>query len=305
MDIPQLLAPDEAETLSPIFYPRLSRTRSRTPPKRRNKWEDGCGESQNLASDNSAATPSTNSSAPAHSPMTCPMIPTMMPGLLPSMQPMPSHGVPLNMQHVNVNNMLGLGPDGYRRRIYIGSLDYSIDESEIIHLFSSFGRVTNVEMPREGTPPRSKGFCFLEYSDPESAEKALQNMNEYPLHGRKMRVGRPTSQTPGRPMTQPFLLGAMQPLLVPIVMSLDGQPIGMPFAASSYKRLFVRNVPKVFTHSHLNELFSVFGKVLDGQLIVDAKTGTQIAYVEMSTIEEANNAKTCMDGKEMIGHALQ
>uniref|UniRef100_A0A0G4F277 RRM domain-containing protein n=1 Tax=Chromera velia CCMP2878 TaxID=1169474 RepID=A0A0G4F277_9ALVE len=69
-----------------------------------------------------------------------------------------------------------------RCRIYVGSLDYSLTESDIRQVFQAFGTIINVEMPKEGG--RSKGFCFIEYTVPEAAEMAIQAMQGFQLKNR-------------------------------------------------------------------------------------------------------------------------
>merc|ERR1719273_2041127 len=63
------------------------------------------------------------------------------------------------------------------RRIYVGSLDYDLTEDQVRIPFSSFGTITNIDMPKEAGTLRSKGFCFIEYTTKDSAEAALSTMN--------------------------------------------------------------------------------------------------------------------------------
>jgi len=65
------------------------------------------------------------------------------------------------------------------------SIHYDIKESDIVALFSSFGKITKSEMSMDSSTGRSKGFCFLEYADIASAD-AAQAMNGFELAGRKV-----------------------------------------------------------------------------------------------------------------------
>eukprot|EP01041_Mallomonas_annulata_P002994 gene2994-5870_t len=76
-------------------------------------------------------------------------------------------------------------------RIYVGSLHYDLPEASIRALFSSFGNITGVELSKEPGSNRSKGFCFIEFDNPSSAEAAVLTMNGFELAGRKIKVGRP------------------------------------------------------------------------------------------------------------------
>ncbi|KAK6587688.1 Ro ribonucleoprotein-binding 1 [Cryptosporidium xiaoi] len=108
-----------------------------------------------------------------------------------------SNNSAMNSGHSNSVNHSGSGGGHSSRqsnqiaRIYVGSLDYSLNEADLKQVFGSFGPIINIDMPREGN--RSKGFCFIEYTTQESAEMALATMNRFVLKGRPIRVGRPTN----------------------------------------------------------------------------------------------------------------
>lgn len=108
-----------------------------------------------------------------------------------------------------------------RPRIYVGSLDYSISEREVMQMFSTFGKVISIDMPREGTPPRSKGFCFVEFAEQKAAELALACMKDFVLGSRKIRVGRPTAQN--NPSARLVPVGRAPTAGVPAAMPVPGQ----------------------------------------------------------------------------------
>ena len=67
---------------------------------------------------------------------------------------------------------------------------------------------------------RSKGFCFLEFSDPACAE-AAQAMDGFELAGRKIKVGRPVHGTGA--VAQPIQPASLIPGL-----GLAGLPVALP-----------------------------------------------------------------------------
>lgn len=68
------------------------------------------------------------------------------------------------------------------------------------------------------------------------------------------------------------------------------------------KRLYVGNLPLEMTEDDVHELFSAHGQVLSAKLILYPDTGIsrQIAFVSMSSEEEAKNAIAKLD-KSKIG----
>jgi len=70
-------------------------------------------------------------------------------------------------------------------RIYVGALHYELSQENIKALFSAFGNITKLDLSREPGTTRSKGFCFIEYDNPASAEAAMA-LNGFELAGRNV-----------------------------------------------------------------------------------------------------------------------
>uniref|UniRef100_A0A7S1L869 RRM domain-containing protein n=1 Tax=Alexandrium catenella TaxID=2925 RepID=A0A7S1L869_ALECA len=79
-------------------------------------------------------------------------------------------------------------------QVYVGNLDPFIGEQEILQIFSAFGTVVSIDMPKEGSPPRSRGYCFVEYLDLAMADKAIASLQDFTLGGQKLKVGRSTKK---------------------------------------------------------------------------------------------------------------
>lgn len=74
-----------------------------------------------------------------------------------------------------------------QNKLYVGSLPYSVTESQIKDLFAPYGEISEVVLIKDKETGRSKGFAFVTFASPESAEKALeQNGKEY--EGRALKV---------------------------------------------------------------------------------------------------------------------
>ncbi|AFZ81363.1 RNA recognition motif domain-containing protein [Theileria equi strain WA] len=86
-------------------------------------------------------------------------------------------------------------PDSQQCRIYIGSLDPDVKEEDIRTIFSSFGEITCIEMPRDPSTNKSKGYCFVEYRKKESADVAIVSMQGFQIKGRPIKLGKPNAAT--------------------------------------------------------------------------------------------------------------
>ena len=81
---------------------------------------------------------------------------------------------------------INIGPDqSLAKRIYVGSLHYEIGQAEIMALFSCFGTITKCDLSHDPITGRSKGFCFVEFSDISAAQAALA-MDGFEIANRKV-----------------------------------------------------------------------------------------------------------------------
>ena len=72
--------------------------------------------------------------------------------------------------------------------IYVGNLPYTATEDELRTAFSAFGNVNSVNLIIDRDTGRSKGYGFVEMSDPEDAKKALSELDGSIVGGRTLRV---------------------------------------------------------------------------------------------------------------------
>ncbi len=81
--------------------------------------------------------------------------------------------------------------------IYVGNLAYETGEEDLRNAFSAFGQVESVSVIKDKITGRSKGFGFVTMPVQEEAEKAINNMNEKSLQGRRIRVNEARPKTEG------------------------------------------------------------------------------------------------------------
>ncbi|MGD9774881.1 RNA recognition motif domain-containing protein [Diaphorobacter sp.] len=79
-------------------------------------------------------------------------------------------------------------------KLYVGNLSYSVRDDDLQQQFSSYGHVQSAKVMMERDTGRSKGFGFVEMSNGQEAEAAIQG-----LHGRNM-GGRDLTVNIARPM---------------------------------------------------------------------------------------------------------
>jgi len=75
-----------------------------------------------------------------------------------------------------------------KKKLFIGNLPWSIDNDQLNEIFSKFGTIVEAVVITERHSGRSKGFGFVEYETEEAAQKAIDELNEKEVDGRKIFV---------------------------------------------------------------------------------------------------------------------
>ena len=73
-------------------------------------------------------------------------------------------------------------------KLYVGNMNYRTTEEGLRAHFSPFGDILSVNIIFDRQTGQSKGFGFVEMETPESAQAAIDALNEQELDGRRLRV---------------------------------------------------------------------------------------------------------------------
>jgi RNA-binding motif X-linked protein 2 len=72
--------------------------------------------------------------------------------------------------------------------IFAGGLPRDLTEGDVISIFSQYGEIMNINMPRDKETGKPKGFAFLMYEDQRSTILAVDNLNGANILERTIRV---------------------------------------------------------------------------------------------------------------------
>jgi RNA recognition motif-containing protein len=93
-------------------------------------------------------------------------------------------------------------------KLFVGNIPYATNEQDLRELFGrSGGKVASVRVITDFETGRSKGYAFVEMASPEEAQKAIQELNDVSLDGRKIVV----SEARPRPSAGPRRGGGPPP----------------------------------------------------------------------------------------------
>ena len=74
------------------------------------------------------------------------------------------------------------------KKLYVGNLTYSVNESDLEALFSEFGTVQSAQIIVDRDTNRSKGFGFVEMGSDAEAQAAIDGLHDQEHNGRRLTV---------------------------------------------------------------------------------------------------------------------
>jgi len=74
------------------------------------------------------------------------------------------------------------------QELFVGNLDYNIDNAQLKKIFQEAGEVQRVEVIADRESGRSKGFGFVEMKEEQGVQAALKKLNQKEIAGRKLAV---------------------------------------------------------------------------------------------------------------------
>ena len=84
-------------------------------------------------------------------------------------------------------------------KIYVGNLSFNMSDESLRNVFSTFGEIEEATVIRDKFSGRSKGFGFVTFKDDAAGKKAISEMNEKDVEGRKVTVSEAKPMDPDRP----------------------------------------------------------------------------------------------------------
>uniref|UniRef100_A0A6A7G255 Poly(U)-binding-splicing factor half pint-like isoform X3 n=1 Tax=Hirondellea gigas TaxID=1518452 RepID=A0A6A7G255_9CRUS len=97
-------------------------------------------------------------------------------------------GRPSNMPQAVIDEIMEEA--NHYNRIYVASVHMDLTENDIKSVFEAFGKIRMCMLTPAPSPGKHKGYGFIEYDAPQSAQEAIASMNLFDLGGQHLRVGR-------------------------------------------------------------------------------------------------------------------
>ncbi|XP_022766117.1 polyadenylate-binding protein 7-like [Durio zibethinus] len=160
--------------------------------------------------------------------------------------------------------------------VFVKNLSDSIDNVGLQELFSKFGNVTSCKVAtfEDG---KSKGYGFVQFESEESANAAIEKLNDTTIGHKQIYVGK-------------FMKKSDRVLPSPDV---------------KYTNLYIKNLDPDITEELLQEKFSAFGKIASLVIAKDEnKASRGFGFVNFDSPDDAKRAMELMNGSQLGSKVL-
>ena len=74
--------------------------------------------------------------------------------------------------------------------IYVGNLDYGLEQEDLVEVFSEYGDVQRVHVPTDRETGRVRGFAFVEMESEANEDKAIEALDGAEWLNRQLKVNK-------------------------------------------------------------------------------------------------------------------
>ena len=147
--------------------------------------------------------------------------------------------------------------DGNRTNLIVNYLPQTLTDQEFRQMFVAIGQVRASKIIRDKATGYSYGFGFVDYMNPEDAEKAIHELNGMPVQNKTIKVAFSRNHDEAK--------GA---------------------------NLYIRNLPRDWNTDQLKEMFEISGAVVNCRILTDQFTGLSkgVGFVLFDKKNEADDA---------------
>ncbi|XP_031683317.1 ELAV-like protein 3 isoform X10 [Oncorhynchus kisutch] len=162
--------------------------------------------------------------------------------------------------------------DDSKTNLIVNYLPQNMTQEEFKSLFGSIGEIESCKLVRDKITGQSLGYGFVNYVDPNDADKAINTLNGLKLQTKTIKVSyaRPSS------------------------------------ASIRDANLYVSGLPKTMTQKDMEQLFSQYGRIITSRILVDQVTAgisRGVGFIRFDKRNEAEEAIKGLNGQKPLGAA--
>lgn len=164
--------------------------------------------------------------------------------------------------------------------VYVKNFPDTISEEKLREIFEEYGPITSYRIMFDENG-KSRGFGFVAFEDPETAEVACNEMNGKEMEGKTLYVGRAQK----RAERQMELKRKFEVLKMERMTRYQGV------------NLYVKNLDDTIEDERLRKEFQPYGTITSAKVMIEEGRSKGFGFVCFSSPEEATKAVTEMNGR--------
>lgn len=171
--------------------------------------------------------------------------------------------------------------------VYIKNFGDDLDDEKLRSLFEVYGKITSHRVMIDDTC-KSKGFGFVSFEEAESAEHAVDELNNKEWNNRILYVGRAQKKAERQAeLKRKFEMMKMERM-------------------NRYQgvNLYVKNLDDTIDDERLRKEFTPFGTITSAKVMLEDGRSKGFGFVCFSSPEEATKAVTEMNGRIIVSKPL-
>ncbi|EEB09242.1 mRNA export shuttling protein [Schizosaccharomyces japonicus yFS275] len=172
--------------------------------------------------------------------------------------------------------------------VYVKNLDLDTTEEEFTKLFEKYGKITSLSLAKDNAG-KFRGFAFVNFATHDSAQQAVDELNDFEYKGKKLYVGRAQKKHE----RQEELRKQYEQMKLEKINKYQGV------------NLFVKNLQDEIDDERLKSEFSAFGTITSAKVMTDENNKSKgFGFVCYSNPEEATKAIAEMNQRMLAGKPL-
>jgi len=178
------------------------------------------------------------------------------------------------------------------RNVYVKNFDDSLDDEKLEEIFSKFGKILSAKVMKDPTGG-AKGFGFVAFEEPESAERAVDEMNEVDVPGAKNEKKFTVCRAQKKGERQEELKRRFEQQKVERMQRYQGV------------NLYVKNLDDTVNDDMLRKNFESFGPISSAKVMADEVGRSKgFGFVCFEKPDDATKAVVDMNNKMLSGKPL-
>uniref|UniRef100_T1J9P5 RRM domain-containing protein n=1 Tax=Strigamia maritima TaxID=126957 RepID=T1J9P5_STRMM len=171
--------------------------------------------------------------------------------------------------------------------VFIGNIPHDATEDQLFEIFSRIGPVVGLRFVYDNVTKQPKNYGFCHYRDPETAIRAIRDLNKFEVNGRLIFVNEATKD---------------KKIFSTLGVDRSQQQQNNPKCS-----VFIGNIPHDATEEQLMEIFVQMGPVVSLKFVYDSETRKSKNFGFCAYHDEATAMKAvrCLDKHEFNGRRLR